>query len=152
MKSLVFLRSLSLLAACLFILPASAQQSRTTSSTSSNTWTTAQDHKNMMDQLGITKLRPGPSGRRGATNEANYDESIANPFPNLPDPLRLKNGQPVTTPEMWWKQRRPEIIEDFEREVYGRIPKNVPKVTWTIISNVNNGLVGTNLANGRLAI
>ena len=31
---------------------------------------------------------------------------------------------------MWWKQRRPEIVEDFEREVFGRVPKNVPKVTW----------------------
>ena len=31
---------------------------------------------------------------------------------------------------MWWKERRPEIVEDFEREVYGRIPKNIPKVTW----------------------
>ena len=33
---------------------------------------------------------------------------------------------------MWWKQRRPEIVEDFEREVLGRVPKNVPKVTWTV--------------------
>jgi len=33
---------------------------------------------------------------------------------------------------MWWKQRRPEIVEDMEREVYGRIPANVPKVTWTV--------------------
>jgi hypothetical protein len=33
---------------------------------------------------------------------------------------------------MWWKLRRPEIVEEFEREVYGRIPPNVPKVTWTV--------------------
>ena len=33
---------------------------------------------------------------------------------------------------MWWKQRRPEIVEDFEKEVYGRLPKNIPKVTWTV--------------------
>ena len=33
---------------------------------------------------------------------------------------------------MWWKQRRPEIVEDFEREVLGRVPKNVPKVTWVV--------------------
>src|SRR5688572_1452614 len=95
---------------------------------------TAEDHKDMMQQLGITKLRPGPSGRAGATNEANYDEAKANPFPDLPDPLTLKNGQKVTTPEIWWNQRRPEIIEDFEREVYGRIPPNVPKVAWNVVS------------------
>ena len=33
-------------------------------------------------------------------------------------------GKKVTTAEMWWKQRRPEIVEDMEREVYGRVPKN----------------------------
>lgn len=103
----------------------------------------------MLDQLGITKLRPGPSGRRGATNEANYDESKANPFPNLPDPLILKNGQMVATPDAWWKQRRPEIVEDFESEVVGRVPANVPKVTWTIVSNISNGLVGELPANGK---
>jgi hypothetical protein len=112
-------------------------------------WTAAQDHRNMMEQLGITKLRPGPSGRAGATNEANYDPAKANPFPNLPDALTLKNGHKVTSAEMWWKQRRPEIVEDFEREVFGRVPKNVPKVTWTVVSNVTDGLVGAYRANGK---
>jgi hypothetical protein len=50
----------------------------------------------------------------------------------LPDALTLKNGKKVTTAEMWWKQRRPEIVEDMEREVYGRIPPIVPKVTGTV--------------------
>src|SRR5262252_7295671 len=36
-------------------------------------WTAQQDHKNMMEQLGITRLRPGPSGQSGQTNSANYD-------------------------------------------------------------------------------
>ena len=106
----------------------------------------------MMEQLGIVRLRPGPSGRSGATNEANYDPAKANPFPNLPDPLILKNGQKVTTPEAWWKQRRPEIVADFEREVFGRVPKLTPKVTWMVVSNVSNGLVGTRSANGRQLI
>ncbi len=91
-----------------------------------------EDHQNMMDQLGIKALRPGPSGNESAPNHANYDESTANPFPNLPDVLTLKNGKKVITAAMWWNQRRPEIVEDFEREVLGRVPKNVPKVTWTI--------------------
>src|ERR1700722_16114015 len=93
-------------------------------------WTAAQDHQNMMDQLGIKALRPGPSGSTtpGTPNMANYDPQKANPYPDLPEILRLKNGQKVTTADMWWKQRRPEIVEDFDREVFGRIPKTVPKV------------------------
>src|SRR5690349_24977761 len=76
-------------------------------------WTAAEDHQNMMDQLGIKALRPGPSGNENAPNHANYDESLANPFPDLPDPLLLKNGKRVTTADMWWKQRRPDTVEDF---------------------------------------
>ena len=105
-------------------------------------WTSEQDHQNMMDQLGIKALRPGPSGKESDPNHANYDESIANPFPNLPDVLALKNGTKVTTADMWWKQRRPEIIENFEREVLGRVPKNVPKVTWTV-TGTENTMVGS---------
>lgn len=112
-------------------------------------WTTQQDHQNMKQQLGITRLRPGPSGQRGATNAANYDPAQANPFPDLPDPLTLKNGQKVTTPETWWQQRRPEIVEDFEREVVGRVPREVPKVTWSVVSNVTDGLVGNLPARGK---
>ena len=52
----------------------------------------------MMDQLGIKALRPGPSGNENAPNHANYDESKANPYPNLPDPLVMNDGQKVTTP------------------------------------------------------
>ncbi len=96
------------------------------------TWTTQQDHDNMKQQLGIKKLRPGPSGNESAPNHANYDESIANPCPELPDVLTTQTGKKVTTADMWWNQRRPELIEAFEKEVYGRIPKNVPKVTWTV--------------------
>jgi len=105
-------------------------------------WTTQQDHQNMKEQLGIKTLRPGPSARAGATNAANYDPAKANPYPDLPDPLTLKNGQKVTSAEMWWKQRRPEIVEDFEREVIGRVPKNVPKVTWTITTQAVDRAVG----------
>jgi lysophospholipase L1-like esterase len=104
-------------------------------------WTAEQDHQNMMDQLGIKALRPGPSGNESAPNHANYDESKANPFPLLPDVLTRNNGQKVTTVEAWWKQRRPEIVEDFEREVLGRVPKNAPKIAWTI-TNVEHSTAG----------
>jgi lysophospholipase L1-like esterase len=101
-------------------------------------WTAEQDHQNMMDQLAIKALRPGPSGNESDPNHANYDEPKANPFPDMPDALTLKNGKKVTTPAEWWHQRRPEIVEDFEREVLGRVPPNVPKLTWTVMSTANS--------------
>ncbi|MEP6747376.1 MAG: acetylxylan esterase [Bacteroidota bacterium] len=119
----------------LAIFPAKAWEQQVTDSSKYPKlilWTADQDHDNMMQQLGITKLRPGPSGDLAAPNHANYDESIANPYPLLPPVLTLKNGKAVTTAEQWWKLRRPEIVQDMEREVYGRLPEKIPGVTWTI--------------------
>ena len=96
------------------------------------TFTAQQDHEHMMKQLGIKSLRPGPSGNESAPNHANYDEAVANPCPKLPDVLTLNNGKKVTSANVWWKQRRPEIIEAFEREMYGRLPKEIPSVTWKV--------------------
>ena len=94
------------------------------------TYTADQDRDNMMQQLGIKKLRPGPSANASDPNHANYDESIANPCPVLPDILTTKGNIKVTTADMWWKIRRPEIAEDIEREIYGRLPRKLPRVTW----------------------
>jgi hypothetical protein len=91
--------------------PSAAQQAA--ASADPQAWTTAQDHQNMKDQLGIKALRPGPSGNESAPNHANYDEATANPYPKLPDPLTLKNGKKVTSARMWTEQRRPEIVEDY---------------------------------------
>ncbi|HVU16926.1 MAG TPA: acetylxylan esterase [Candidatus Didemnitutus sp.] len=106
---------------------------------------TEEDHADMQRQLGITKLRPGHNGNTapGTPNQANYDEAKANPFPDWPDPLTLKDGRKVTTPEMWWKNRRPEIVADFEHEVLGIIPAGVPSVTWTVTQTVETKLGDT---------
>ena len=95
-------------------------------------FTAQQNQENMMKQLGIKALRPGPSGNESVPNHTNYDTTKADPCPQLPNIFTTKNGRKVTTAGMWWKVRRPEIVEDYEREVYGRIPKNVPRVTWTV--------------------
>ncbi|MBI5280821.1 MAG: acetylxylan esterase [Candidatus Solibacter usitatus] len=99
---------------------------------------TKEDHQAMMTLLGISSLRQGANGsNKQAPNYANYDESKANPFPKLPDPLVLKNGKRVKNARTWWKQRRPEIVEEFDREIYGRVPKVTPSVKWEITSTVN---------------
>jgi len=117
----------------LFLLSTMSPQvlSQTQASASPVTFTAEQDQQNMMQQLGIRALRPGPSGDEKAPNHANYDESKANPFPNIPDALILNNGQKVTTPELWQK-RRAEIVEGFDCCVYGRVPKNVQSLTWSV--------------------
>jgi hypothetical protein len=96
--------------------------------------TAQEDHKRMMELLNIKELRKGANGNPKAEGAANVDESKATPYPDLPDPLVLKNGQKVTTAEVWTKQRRAEIVEDFDREVYGRVPKETPKVKWEVTS------------------
>lgn len=99
---------------------------------------TAADHKQMMEQLGIRALRPGPSGNEKAPNAANYDESKANPFPDYPAVLVRKDGTAVKTAADWNNFRRPEVVEDFEREVLGRVPANAPKITWTVTRTIDD--------------
>jgi hypothetical protein len=96
------------------------------------TFTTQQDRQNMMDQLGIKQLRPGRSPDPASPNAANMDESKANPHPDWPALMTLKNGQAVTT-TAGWQQRRAEIIEDFDREVLGRVPANAPRISWRVV-------------------
>jgi peptidoglycan/xylan/chitin deacetylase (PgdA/CDA1 family) len=104
--------------------------------------TAEQDHARLMGLLGIQSIRPGADPRNPqAPNAVNYDEARANPYPVLPDPLVLKTGKRVTNAKMWWETRRPEIVEDFDREVYGRVPKDVPPVRWEVKA-VGNEAVG----------
>lgn len=130
MNRLSGLSSLLIVVTALSLNPISAQEK---SSPAIVTFTTPADHQNMLQQLGIAKLRPGPNGNESAPNHANYDEALANPFPQLPDLLVCRDGSVVKTREEWTAKRRPEIIELFEQEVIGRIPADVPKVTWKVI-------------------
>lgn len=96
--------------------------------------TAEQDHQRIMDLLHIASIRRGADGDPKSPYAANYDESKANPYPNFPDPLVLKNGKKVASAKIWWKKRRPEIVEDFDREIYGRVPKVTPQVNWELTS------------------
>jgi len=130
-KPFLFALSLSLLAA------ANAQQA----SPPPVNFTAEQDHQNMMDQLSLKAMRPGPSGNENAPNHANYDESKANPYPNVPDPLLMNDGTKVTTAAMWNEQRRPQIVEMYSKYVYGFVPPNVPKVTWSV-NAIDHEMIG----------
>jgi hypothetical protein len=117
---------------CVLAIPAAAQESVPAAPVPLQL-TAQQDHQLMMEALGIKSLRAGANGRDPkAPNAANYDESKVKSF-TLPDPLVCKDGTKAATPEDWWKKRRPEIVEDFDREVYGRVPKDVPEVKWEVV-------------------
>jgi hypothetical protein len=109
---------------------------------------TAEDHAAMLRELGIRELRPGPSGDESAPNAANYAEARANPYPTLPDPLTLNSGARVTSAAQWLNERRPEIVEDFQREVLGRVPAGAPRVTWTVLEE-RELMIGAYAALGR---
>lgn len=99
------------------------------------------DHAQMKQQLGIDlPNRPGPSGNPTAPNAANTDETKVNTY-TLPDPLRLQNGKRVKSAAIWWQKRRPEIVADFDREIYGRLPRNIPAVDWQLVA-VKDTVVG----------
>ena len=80
---------------------------------------------NWFDSIGNTHVRSGWG------NWSNYVESKAGNY-ILPDPLVLKNGKPVKNAKTWWKERRPEILNDFCTEIYGKIPEVTPKVIFQI--------------------
>lgn len=129
----------------------------------------AQDRKRMLDQLGIVLpqlppdsldpkrpphifKRPGSNSWTDSAGQfyarsdwgawTNYAEASAGTY-SLPDPLVLKNGQKVTSARDWWTKRRPEILHDFETQVYGKIPAKTPKVTFEVVSTDSSAVSHT---------
>jgi hypothetical protein len=74
-------------------------------------------------------------------NWTNYDESKANHYV-LPELLKLKSGKPVNKASVWWKERRPEILADYEKVIYGYMPANLPKVSYEVTSVDTNARDG----------
>lgn len=99
--------------------------------------TNQEELKRIRDLLKISGMPAGAVSSSPAT----YNEAEANPYPNLPDPLTLKNGQKVTTAAVWRTRRRAELVEEFEREIYGRRPKVTPRVRWEV-SSTTTGTAG----------
>ena len=105
----------------------------------------------MLALLGIKELRPSASSDARSPQSANFDEAKANVYPNLPDPLVEKNGRRVTTPAEWWSERRPRIVEDYDREILGRPPAHLPAVTWQIVSSTPETIGNVAVVTRRLA-
>ena len=65
--------------------------------------------------------------------EPNYRESQV-PAYVLPDLLTMESGQRVEDAETWWKRRRPEILEIYRSQVYGRSPDRPEKIKFIVTS------------------
>ncbi|MGL6193973.1 MAG: hypothetical protein ACRC2T_04035, partial [Thermoguttaceae bacterium] len=52
---------------------------------------------------------------------ANYDESKVPVFA-VPDPLVALDGTEITTAQLWFQKRRPELLKLFAENVYGKVP------------------------------
>lgn len=76
-----------------------------------------------------------------SASATNYDEAKVGEY-TLPDPLVCSNGTRVTNAETWFNQRRPEILESYRSEIFGRSPEagtNVAFNVWEVSSNALDG-------------
>ena len=61
---------------------------------------------------------------------ANYNEAKV-PAYTLPDPLICTDGTPVESPQQWATKLRPELVDLFANEVYGKTPNNTVEITYS---------------------
>ena len=71
----------------------------------------------------------------------NYDEAKAGIY-SLPDPLTLNDGKPVRDARTWYSKRRPEIVEMFETQQYGRAPGRPADEIFEIVDKGTPSLNG----------
>jgi hypothetical protein len=81
-------------------------------------------------------IRRAPTG-----HVSNYDESKVGNY-TLPDPLVLADGQPVLDAQTWFVLRRRELLKLYDDNIYGAIPANAPKATYTVVKTDAHALDG----------
>jgi hypothetical protein len=84
---------------------------------------------------------PDEPDARIANIPVNYTEAKVGDY-KLPDVLKMFDGTPVTDAKMWNEKRRPELLEYYAREIYGKIPATAPKVYWKVVSTDPKALDG----------
>jgi hypothetical protein len=122
-------RKTALVAVCLFVLARSAlPQARAGDDPAPGTRGNADN----IPYIGRSDPKGNPVRLAKASGHvSNYSEEKLRPY-SLPDPLVLANGERVASADRWFHARRPEILELYRTEIYGRIPANAPNVTWEV--------------------
>ncbi|MBM3499867.1 MAG: acetylxylan esterase [Armatimonadetes bacterium] len=70
-----------------------------------------------------------------------YDENEV-PEYTLPDPLVCEDGSPVSDAETWRSKRRPEVLELFRTQMFGRAPGRPPQLRFEVIETDSRALGG----------
>lgn len=114
--------------------------------------TAKQDRERLLKLLGLTdaQMRPRPATDPKAPDATNYDETKVHVYQNLPDALAMKDGRRVTSAKMWWDERRPQIVADFEHEILGRAPRDLPNVQWEVVNTTPSTYKGRAVVTKRL--
>src|SRR2546422_1209364 len=86
----------------------------------------------------LALLALAASAQQPATN---YDEAKVGSY-RLPDPLVLQNGEAVRDPAAWNRRRRPEILELFKAQVYGRNPARPADLRFEVAEVDERALAG----------
>lgn len=90
---------------------------------------TLADYQKTLERLGLGELRQGADGwNRNAPNSANFDDAGFGQVPPLPA-LMTKEVKTAKN----WPQRRAEIANLLEREVYGGVPASAPRILWEVV-------------------
>src|SRR5579859_1176817 len=84
---------------------------------------------------------PKSTSEVAASIPTNYDESKVGTY-TLPDALTLNNGKPVRDAKTWYAKRRPEIVELFESQQYGRAPGRPAGENFEIVDKGTPALNG----------
>jgi len=71
----------------------------------------------------------------------NYDESKIPPY-LLPDPLVSNKGELVKSAGDWIEKRRPEIVELFENQMFGKAPQAPKGLHFKVLSEDKHALGG----------
>jgi hypothetical protein len=85
---------------------------------------------------------PKPAPNVVAGIPVNYEEAKVGTY-TLPNPLKLNDGKPVRDAKTWYSKRRPEIVEMFETQQYGKAPGRPPGESFEVVDK------GTPAFNGK---
>ena len=77
-----------------------------------------------------------------AWDTVNYDESAVAPYV-LPELLKCKDGRVVKNSQEWEKFRRPEILADYTKIMYGKYPADVESVEYEFLSEKTDAVENT---------